>query len=336
MKKIKFVIGIDISMDDFHVCFKEKDANDSVKVKGSKTFKNNYKGFQELTEWVSIRTKSNGSEGYVMEATGVYHEDLAYFLHSKSKNVYVILANKIKYFAKSHNLKTKTDKVDAAIIAQYGIERTMDPWKPMSKDFKKIRDLVRELLSMKKEKTRAMSQLHAMNHSHEKEQSILNIKKEQIDFYKKQIDFIESEIVKLVNSDIELKTRIENITKIKGLKLITVITILCETNGFELFKSIRQVVSYAGLDVTFKDSGKFKGQTKISKKGNARIRQCLFMPALSATNHNEKIMELYKRINERNPTIKMKGVVAGMRKLLVLIFVLWKKNEAYDPQYAWK
>ena len=94
-------------------------------------------------------------------------------------------------------------------------------------------------------------------------------------------------------------------------------------------------MSYAGLDVAFKESGKFKGQTKISKKGNARIRQCLYMPALSATNHNEKIMELYERIIERNPTIKMKGVVAGMRKLLILIFVLWKKNEAYNPQYVW-
>lgn len=335
MDKIKFVIGIDISMDDFHVCFKEKNMDGSVKIKGSKTFKNNYKGFQELIEWGKARTKADGSESYVMEATGCYYEDLAYFLFSKSKTVYVILANKIKHFAKSHNVKTKTDKVDATIIAQYGIERTMDSWKPMSKEFKKLRDLCRELLSMKKEKSRAMSQLHAMNHAHEKEQSVLNIKNEQIEFYEKQINLIESEIKKSANSDLELKNRIENITKIKGVKIITAIVILCETNGFELFNSIRQVVSYAGLDVVFKESGKYKGQTKISKKGNARIRQCLYMPALSATNHNENIMELYERIKERNPTIKMKGVVAGMRKLLILIFVLWKKNEAYNPQYVW-
>lgn len=336
MEKTKFVIGIDISMDDFHVCFKEKQADDSVKIKGSKTFKNNYKGFQELIDWASLRTKSTGSESYVMEATGCYHDDLAYFLFSKSKNVFVILSNKIKHFAKSLNLKTKTDKVDAIMIAQYGIERTMDSWRPMSEDFKAIRDLTRELLTMKKEKSRAMCQLHAMNHAHEKEQIVLNIKNNQIEFYNNQIDIIESELAKLVDSDLELKKRIENITMIKGLKFITVITILCETNGFELFNNIRQVVSYAGLDVTFKESGKFKGQTRISKKGNARIRQCLYMPALSATNHNEKIMELYERIKERNPTIKMKGVVAGMRKLLILTFVLWKKNEAYDPQYQWK
>ena len=93
-----------------------------------------------------------------------------------------------------------------------------------------------------------------------------------------------------------------------------------------MFESIRQVVSYAGLDVVMKESGKFKGKTKISKKGNARIRQCLFMPAMSAIQHNDKIKDLYWRIRERNPDIKRKGIVAGMRKLLILIFVLWKKN----------
>lgn len=335
MKKTKFVIGIDISMDDFHVCFKEKNEDEILKIKGSKTFKNNNKGFQELIDWASVRTKSIGSENYVMEATGCYYENLAYFLYSKKKNVFVTLANKIKHFAQSHNIKTKIDKIDATTIAQYGIERTIDPWKPMSEDYKKLRDLCRELMSIKKEKSRAMSQLHAMNHAHEKEQSVINIKKEQIEFYKKQIVFIESEIVKTVNSDIELKNRVENITKMKGVKILTVITVLCETNGFELFNNIRQVVSYAGLDVSFKESGTFKGQTKISKKGNARIRQCLYMPALCATNHNEKIIELYERIKERNPTVKMKGIVAGMRKLLILIFILWKKNEPYDPQYVW-
>jgi len=59
------------------------------------------------------------------------------------------------------------------------------------------------------------------------------------------------------------------------------------------------------------------------------------MPALSATSYNEHIKALYQRVIERNPTIKRKGVIAGMRKLLILIFVLWKKNEAYNPQYQW-
>jgi hypothetical protein len=59
------------------------------------------------------------------------------------------------------------------------------------------------------------------------------------------------------------------------------------------------------------------------------------MPALTARNHNESIKAYYQRIIERNPTIKHKGIVAGMRKLLIFVFVLWPKNEPYNADYLW-
>jgi transposase len=167
-------------------------------------------------------------------------------------------------------------------------------------------------------------------------ENVMHIKQKQIEFYEQSILFIESEIEKIVEADTDLKQRVEKIKKVKGLGLITIIIVLCETNGFLLFNNIRQVVSYAGMDIEMKESGNFKGKTKISKRGNARIRQCLFMPALSATVHNDKIKDLYERINERNPQTKRKGVIAGMRKLLILIFVLWKKNEEYNPNHVWQ
>lgn len=335
MKKRMLVVGVDISKDDFHVCIKEKAEGSSVKIKGTRSFFNNGKGFIELMEWVSKREQTDSRVVYIMEATGTYYENLVYFLHEKGCVVSVVLANKIKHFAKSLNLKTKTDKVDAAMIAGIGIERDFPEWKPMSKDFKELRDLSREMLSLKKEKSRAKCQLHAMAYSHEKTTSVLKIKENQIEFYEATIQEIELEMKRIINADLEFKARIEKIATVKGLGLMTIVIVLCETNGFELFNSIRQVVSYSGLDVQMKESGNFKGKTRISKKGNARIRQCLFMPALNATTYNEKIRNLYERINERNPDIKKKGVIAGMRKLLILIFVLWKKNEEYNPQYQW-
>ncbi|MBY5960300.1 IS110 family transposase, partial [Membranicola marinus] len=70
------------------------------------------------------------------------------------------------------------------------------------------------------------------------------------------------------------------VATIKGVGRTTIITILCETNGFHMVRNIRQLVSYAGLDIVFNESGKFKGKTRISKRGNNRIRECLYMPAL--------------------------------------------------------
>lgn len=119
---------------------------------------------------------------------------------------------------------------------------------------------------------------------------------------------------------------------IKGVAFITVIKILAETNGFLLFKNIRQLVSYAGLDVIENESGGYKGKTKISKKGNARIRAALYMPAMTASHHNQNLKTFYERINEGR-TIKRQGLIAVMRKLLILIYTLYKNDETYIENY---
>ena len=116
------------------------------------------------------------------------------------------------------------------------------------------------------------------------------------------------------------------------MRFVTIIKVLAETNGFLLFKNIRQLVSYAGLDVVEKESGKYKGKTKISKKGNARLRTALYMPAMSASNHNKTLKTFYERVNESR-TIKRQGLIAVMRKLLILIYTLWNKDEEYVENY---
>lgn len=331
MKELKSCVGIDISKDSFEVCIKQLKDERSV-IKATRSFQNDYPGFEKLLSW-TLSKVSNPI--FVMETTGVYHEDLTHFLYDNDQKVSVVLANKMKHFAKSLNMKTKTDKADAQMIAQYGLERQLEWWKPMMSQMKNLRDLCRERLSLKKDLVRCKCQIHGLKHAHSTLDVVLELKEQQIEFLDKNIQIIESEIVRLTEEDKEFNRRVKNIETIKGLRLLTIVTVLCETNGFTQFNNIRQVVSYAGLDIAERQSGLFKGKTRISKKGNARIRECLYMPALSATSYNAPIKALYERVVERNPTIKRKGVIAGMRKLLILIFVLWKKNEAYNAQYQW-
>jgi transposase len=246
------------------------------------------------------------------------------------------LAQKLTYFAKSNNLKTKTDKVDSKMIATFGIEKALDKkdlWTPPSKEFKVVRDLSREHTNLKKELTAAKSQLHAMDYAHYTYKKVVEIKKEMIAFYEKQLKAIEKELKALVKADEGLWEKIQNIVTVKGLRFITVVKVLSEVNGFLLFNNIRQLVSYAGLDVVAKESGKHKGKTRISKKGNARIRSALYMPALTAATHNSSLKNFYERVNH-NRTNKKQGIVAVMRKLLILIYTLWKKEEAYIENYG--
>ena len=101
-----------------------------------------------------------------------------------------------------------------------------------------------------------------------------------------------------LKSNTEVKEKIEKITEIKGVGVVTVAVILAETNGFELFESISQLISYAGYDVIENQSGTHTGKTKISKKGNSRIRRALHMPALCTVTHNVKI---FKNLYDRTP-----------------------------------
>src|SRR5690606_28410827 len=117
--------------------------------------------------------------------------------------------------------------------------------------------------------------------------------------------------------------------------MATIVKVLAETNGFLLFDSIRQLVSYAGLDVVQDQSGNQTGKTKISKKGNAHLRQSLYMAALSAGKYNPVLKPFYERMKEKLPA-KKQGIVALMRKLLILINTLWKTEEEYDPKYQWQ
>jgi transposase len=128
---------------------------------------------------------------------------------------------------------------------------------------------------------------------------------------------IKDDIKKIVNNDEILKNDIKNICTIPGVGDLTAVIALAETNGFELIKNSKQLVSYAGLDVKEKQSGtSVKGKSKISKKGNKNLRKAMHMPSLSAVKYIQPHREMYIRMVGRSG-IKMQALVAVQRKILV-------------------
>jgi transposase len=272
----------------------------------------------------------------VLEATGVYHEQATYFLHEKGFTASVILPNKAKAFARSLNAKSKTDQIDTKILAQMGLERKLDIWKPASQNMIRIKRLCRERATLQDHKTAALNQLHARQSAHLPEKSSQSRSLKLIKFIDKQIKEVEESIKQIVRTDQDLKEKVDKICKVKGLGLITVIAVIAETDGFALFKNKAQLVSFAGYDVVQRESGtSVKGTTRISKKGNSYIRRALYFPALTAVKYELQFKDFYQRVFEKS-FIKMKGYVAVQRKLLVLIYTLYKNNDHYDPQYLLK
>lgn len=331
-----YCVGIDVASEKFDAVFKES-AEGRTKIKGSRKFTNDGKGFEELLRWSKKRKKDKNELLFVMEATGVYHENLCYFLYGQDEEVKVVLPQKVKYYAKSLNIKTKTDKVDAGIIAGIGLERSqkLRSWQPPSKQFKAIRDISREVTRLKKSKTAAACQVHALQAGHESYPEVVDVAQRHQENLGELIDELEGLLLDRVKEDEKLYERLKRVSTIKGLGILSAIKIVAETNGFLLFDNIRQVVSYAGLDIIEKQSGKYNGRSKLSKKGNSYLRQVLYMPAVSAATHNEKLKKVYDRLNEKF-VHKKQSLAAVMRKLLVLTYTLWKNGEEYDPDHQWQ
>ncbi len=138
----------------------------------------------------------------------------------------------------------------------------------------------------------------------------------------------------MIKKDPEVWEKITRIVKsLPGVGLLSMLKVVVETNGFEAFRSAKQLTRYAGYDIIEKQSGAYKGKTKISKQGNARIRKTLYMPALAHIRCTEgPIKQLYLRVSQRTGLTK-KAQTAAQRKLLCLIFSLWKSDQAYNPNY---
>lgn len=334
-KVIKQNAGNDISKDDFTICFYQGLSDGSNRIKGSRKFKNTLSGFKLFVDWIEKKRDSAVEVRVCIEATGVYYEQLAYYLHEQTDyHVSVILPNKSKAYAQSLNIKSKTDDIDAKLLGQMGLERNLKKWTPLSPGIRGIKQLCRERLRLINQKTVFNNQLHALKHSYEPSTKGIDRLKEQLQLVVDLIKKVEKELKNLLDVDEKLKSRIDKICQIKGVSWVTVATIIAETDGFTLFTSRAQLVSYCGYDVVEKQSGSsVKGKTHISKKGNKYIRRAMHFPALTIIKHEEAFKNLYDRVFERT-AIKMKAYVAVQRKLLITIYALFKKNEAYDAKYS--
>ncbi len=334
MKKIvKQVAAIDVAQKELVVCLGRMYDDWSPELYAHKTFANTAKGFEALLAWVKKHSNQEVAVRFVMEATGVYHEAVAYFLEEKGEEVSIVLPNKISSYMRTLDVKTITDKTASEAIARFGLERKLDTWHAPKDIFRKLRQLTRERDQIVQERTIVKNQLHAEEVEAYPNKSSLTRIKARIKMLDKQEQEIKQELAALIATDMELKKIIVLICSLPGIGLLTAAIVLAETNGFELIRNKRQLASYAGFDVKEKQSGtSVKGKPKISKKGNKHLRKAMHLPALTAIRHDERFKAVFARLVSKHG-IKMKAAVAVQRKLLEMVFTIYKTNKKYDKEY---
>ncbi len=329
---LKQNVGIDVSMDSFDVNLSTLDGKFKKQCFGTKKFNNDHVGFQELIQWVDKRKTKEVEVSYTLEFTGVYYEQLAYFLRGNDEIVYMVIPSKAKKYCESLSYASKTDKLDAQSLSWMGLERELRRWEPLSGLFLNMRTLTREREELLKERTVTKNRLHATQKQAVGHVNSVRRYKARIAMLNAQIEEIEDEIKDLLKENELVYKKFKNVITIPGVALITAATVIAETNGFAAILNQKQLTSYAGYDVKFNESGKFKGKTKISKQGNAHIRRVLHFPAQTAITYNKPLSEFYERVNEQKEKPMIAGV-AVQRKLLFLIYTLWKTDQVFDPYY---
>ena len=316
-------LGVDIAKLKFDVCLIKENGKAKHKV-----FANTTHGFEKLSIWLS--SHQVGSLNVCLEATGSYGEALALYLFDVGLTVSVVNPAAVKAFAASRLTRTKTDKVDAELIARFCLAQQPEAWQPPAPEVRELQALVRRLESLIEMREALDNRLS----SGVSTASVRHSLEEHIAYLIDEIKQTELMIREHINNHPDLKEQSGLLDSIPGIGATTAARLLAEITDFKQYKSARQVAAYAGLVPRKRRSGSsVRGRTCLSKVGNARLRKALYFPAITALRCSGFFQQWAAGLRERGKC-KMAVIGAAMRKLIHLAYGVLKTGKPFDPNWA--
>lgn len=296
---------------------------------GPHSFINRHDGFVELLRWL----RDHQVKRVVLEATGVYHLDLALYLHAaKGLELMVLNPKAAKHFAAACQTRTKTDRIDANSLAEFGQRMPFEPWQPPSDPVLALRACSRRLAALTHQRTRAKNQLHALRSTDSTPDFIIEDVQLSIVQFDQQIKALQAKTVQLIEQDPHLQRPFELLLSVKGIGEKSAIQLLGELLALPADMRAKQWVAMAGLDPRQHQSGtSVDKKARISKAGNRHLRTALFMPALVVSHRVPQVGAYYEHLIQDRGLKKIQAVCAVMRKLLHAIHAMWKTDTRFDP-----
>lgn len=313
-----FQLGIDVAKAKLDCALRRPDGKLRNKV-----VENNPQGFDILTEWLE---KQGAMAVHVCtEATGVYWEAVAEHLAAKGMTVSVVNPAQIKAFGASRLVRTKTDKVDAQLIAGFCFERSPEPWQAPTPGEQALRAMVLRLEALQTMRTQESNRLEVAR------DAVKPGIASHIEWLDKEIGAVVKMIRDHMDGDPNLKGKQALLDSIPGLGERTIATLLAFYANTERFGNARQAVAFAGLDPRQHESGSsVKGKPRMSKVGHAFLRKALYMPAMVALYKTAWGKRFRERLAASGKAPKL-IIGAMMRKLVHVAFGVLKSGKNFDP-----
>jgi transposase len=315
------VLGIDVSKADFHCCLLDG------KVAVAAKFDNKATGFRGLLKWLK---KCGADEVHAcMEATGPYWRGLANALHDANMRVSVVNPSRTVHFARSQLRRTKTDAVDAKMLADFCLSQKPDLWQPPSPEILELRAFISfraQLIAQKTAQKQLITQVQGNSR-------LLKIYATQTEAIAKAITAVDREMRAHIKQHGELRDDVARLEAIPGIGTITAAAIVAHLPA-ERLRDQKAAAAYAGLSPSERQSGtSVLGKPRICKTGNADLRRVLYMPAVVAMRYSKPLKPFVERLQAKGKPSKV-VIVAIMRKLLVLAYTLLRNKTTFDPLRA--
>ena len=290
------------------------------------SFQNNAQGYQQL---IKLLTKGKQKARVCMEATGVYHFNLALSLHNADDiEVSVVNPRVIKNFADASLQRAKTDKVDANIILDYLERMEFKPWKTPAKNNLVLQALSRRMLQLSDMIIKEKNRLHTTDFKCNK--VIVEDINLTIEHIKSRMGLLQKEAMKIITSDDSLKSKFNLITSTVGFAEKTTISLLGELVCMPEDMMPKQWVAHAGLDPRPVESGSSINKARrISRLGNKHLRTALFIPAMVAIRHEPHVKAFYNKLVAAGKK-KKQAIIAVMRKLLRAIWGMLNSEQPWN------
>jgi transposase len=298
-------IGIDVGKDMLDIYINECDQHWQAE--------NNPAGIKQLLS----RLNRFKLTRILVEATGGYERQLVEAASAKGMPIIIVQPYHIKQFAKAQGIMAKTDKMDARLIAQFGVVMQPDVKQLPSKKVRLVRDLLARKRQLKETRTQEL------NRQHKAEKVILRSHQRMLKLLDKEITWVNELLSKAVTEVTEWQRTYEIVSSAPGIGDGVAYTVLGELPELGHL-SHRQISALCGLAPFNRDSGKMKGRRRI-RGGRAPIRTVLYMAMLSAIQHNPVIKKFYEKLVAQGKHKKV-AITACMRKIMTILNAMVRDN----------
>lgn len=327
---MKTIIGIDVSKHKLDCGFYRDLASGKVK---TKVWPNDPQGHQQVMDWATRNLGVSLNEvTFIMEATGIYHEALAYVLHDAGAAVAIVNPAQVRDYAKSLAVHTKNDRKDSLVLARFGLTQPWRAWQPEPPAIRELRALLARLTAVEKDLQREKNRQEKAQVAAASEQVLASI-----ELVVTTLEQERQRLSRLIDDHIDqhpdLKKDRQLLESIPGIGAVLGPHMLSVYHS-RPFRSARQMAAYLGLVPVEHTSGSsVRARPRLSKAGSATLRAKLYMPAVVALRHNPDARLTYERLLASGKT-KMSAIGAVMRKLVHLCFGVLKHQQAYAPAVA--